>query len=50
VALRVRWVLSDRLNGRLPASNEPMALALFQAATVFRLGMDGPRSSGPIGG
>jgi len=38
VALRVRWVLSDRLNGRLLASNEPMALALFQAATVFRLG------------
>jgi len=38
VALRVRWVWKDRLSGRAPASGEHAVLALFQAATLHRLG------------
>ena len=38
VALHVRWVWRDHLNGRTPATKEGVVLALFQAATVFHLG------------
>ena len=38
IALRVRWVWRDRIEGRRPATREQSALALFQAATVFSVG------------
>ena len=38
VALRVRWVWRDRIEGRRPATREKSTMALFQAATVFCVG------------
>ena len=38
IALRVRWVWCDRIEGRRTATREKSALALFQAATVFSVG------------
>jgi len=38
VALRVRWLWRERLEGRVSAQADPTALALFRAAAVLNMG------------